>query len=59
MKLSAPIRMCAVLFSESSFTLNTLFSWNSKTPPKGRREKALDCEDFVLRACTYNGCKRY
>ena len=39
MKFSTPIRMCAVLFSESSFTLNTLFSWNSKTPPKGRRKK--------------------
>ena len=59
MKFSTPIRMCAVLFSESSFALNTLFSWNSKTPPKGCRKKALDCEDFVLRACTYNGCKRY
>ena len=35
MKFSTPIRMCAVLFSESSFTLNTLSSWDSKSPPKG------------------------
>ena len=39
MKFSTLIRMCAVLFSESSFTLSTLSAWDSKTPPKGHRKK--------------------
>ena len=41
--------------------LHTQYSFllKFKNAPQRAQKKALDCEDFVLRACTYNGCKRY
>ena len=51
--------VCTQSYSPSRASHSILFPLRIQNLPQRAQKKALDCEDFVLRACTYNGCKRY